>query len=88
MTNDLPNGQRDAQASRPQPVVEIVEAIPAGDVTAFAPAVTTLRINGMDMGHFDGFRVEGASSDGEELLKVTVTLLPSKLVLGIEDGAE
>lgn len=74
-----------------QPVVEIMEemsgAVGKGSATMFAPPLTRLRINGMDMGAFDGFHVDGADSDDEGLLRVTVTLLPSKLVLGIDGGA-
>lgn len=40
----------------------------------------TLYINGQEMGHFGGYSVK---ADDDEIVQVTVTLMPSKLTIGM-----
>lgn len=64
-----------------QPVVEIRDTV--GQTSGFAVIAARgcrLFINGQDMGHFDGYRVH---AEQDELLRVTLTLIPSRLIIGI-----
>lgn len=67
-----------------QPVVEIrdTEGVASG-VAVIGARGCRLFVNGMDMGHFDGYRVH---AEQDELLRVTVTLIPSRLLIGIPDA--
>ena len=84
MTNEPLGSPDGSEPSAPgQPVVEIRDtAGEASGVAVISARGCRLFVNGMDMGHFDGYRVHAEQG---ELLRVTRTLIPSRLIIGIPD---